>query len=83
MFNTLNEYTHESPIFESYFMKKATKLLIILLGLIIISCSSDDNDCPEELIVDINDPESLARAEECGLSPAGPLGESTWVYRLE
>lgn len=40
----------------------------------IFSCSSDDDNCPDSIIVDLNDPESLAQAEACGLSPAEPLG---------
>lgn len=43
----------------------------------ITNCSSDDN-CPDSIIVDVNDPESLARAEACGLAPAEPLGD-LWV----
>lgn len=42
------------------------------------SCSSDDDNCPDSIIVDINDPESMAQAEACGLSPAEPLG-TLWV----
>jgi len=44
----------------------------------IFNCSSDDNDCPDSIIVDINDPDSIAQAEACGLSPAEPLG-TLWV----
>lgn len=51
--------------------------------MIVMTSCSDDDDCPDELIVDINDPESLERAEECGLSPAEPLGESIWLYEIQ
>ncbi|MBO3116878.1 hypothetical protein J4050_08975 [Winogradskyella sp. DF17] len=57
-----------------------------LIGVFTVSfcCSNDDdNNCPETLIVDINDPESLEQAEACGLEPAGPLGESLWRYELQ
>ncbi|WP_298325570.1 hypothetical protein [uncultured Dokdonia sp.] len=47
-----------------------------------IGCSSDDN-CPDQLIINIDDPESIERAEECGLSPAEPLGESLWIYKIQ
>ena len=65
-------------------VKHYNLLFLIILSIFTINCSSDDNDCPDTMTVDIDDPESLRRAEECGLSPAGPLGE-VWVsekYRL-
>ena len=49
---------------------------------VVTGCSSDDN-CPDQLMININDPESIERAEECGLSPAEPLGESLWVYKIQ
>ena len=55
---------------------------LIALIFLVANCSNDD-DCPDELIVDINDPESLERAEECGLSPAEPIGQSLWIYRIK
>ncbi|NNC70550.1 MAG: hypothetical protein HKN90_07010 [Flavobacteriaceae bacterium] len=42
----------------------------------VISCSSDDNECPD--IITISSQEDLELAERCGLSPAEPLGE-VWV----
>jgi len=60
-------------------MNKTLKLfLLFTLAFITFSCSSDDNDCPDSITVDINDPESIAQAEACGLSPAEPLG-TLWV----
>lgn len=59
-------------------MTKTFKSFLYTLILITFSCSSDDNDCPDSIIVDINDPESIAQAEACGLSPAEPLG-TLWV----
>ncbi|WP_117883478.1 hypothetical protein [Aureibaculum luteum] len=59
-------------------------VLLISFSIIGLNCSSDDNNCPDHMTVDIDDPESMRRAEERGLSPAGPLGE-LWVsesYRL-
>jgi len=49
-------------------------ILYILISLFYFSCSSDD--CPSEMVVDINDPASVEAAEDCGLSPAEPLGEN-------
>ncbi|WP_035333967.1 hypothetical protein [Dokdonia sp. PRO95] len=64
-------------------IKKAFEyLLIILIITVVIGCSSDDN-CPDQLMININDPESIERAEECGLSPAEPLGESLGVYKIQ
>jgi len=52
---------------------------LILITFLIFSCSSDnDDDCPDTIIVDLDDPESIERAEACGLSPAEPLG-NIWV----
>jgi len=60
-------------------MIKTFKLfLLFTLIFITFTCSSDDNDCPDSILVDINDPESIAHAEACGLSPAEPLG-TLWV----
>lgn len=59
-------------------MTKTFKLFLFALTLTAFGCSSDDNDCPDSIIVDINDPESIAQAEACGLSPAEPLG-TLWV----
>ncbi|WP_455169034.1 hypothetical protein [Aegicerativicinus sediminis] len=53
-------------------------ILISLFAILTLNCSSDDDDCPDSMVVDINDPESLAEAEKCGLSPAEPLG-TLWV----
>lgn len=64
-------------------IKKAFEyLLIILIITVVTGCSSDDN-CPDELVIYIDDPESIERAEECGLSPAEPLGESLWIYKIQ
>ena len=64
-------------------IKKAFEyLLIILIITVVTGCSSDYN-CPDQLMININDPESIERAEECGLSPAEPLGESLWVYKIQ
>lgn len=52
--------------------------LLAIVIFITFSCTSDDNDCSDSIIVNINDPESIAQAEACGLSPAGPLG-TLWV----
>ncbi|MEM8928128.1 MAG: hypothetical protein AAGC45_07985 [Bacteroidota bacterium] len=59
-----------------------TKLNLFFLIITLWSCSDDDDDCPDSLEVNINDPASLERAEECGLSPAVPIGESVWLYTL-
>jgi len=60
-------------------MTKLFRLFILIaVTVITFGCSSDDNDCPDSIIVDINNPESIAQAEACGLSPAGPLG-TLWV----
>ncbi|MFD2724804.1 hypothetical protein [Hyunsoonleella rubra] len=60
-------------------MPKLTKfLLLIITSTLIWNCSSDDNNCPDVIIVDINDPESIKRAEDCGLAPAEPVG-TIWV----
>ena len=60
-------------------MNKTFRLFLLsTLTLTTFSCSSDDNDCPDSIIVDINDPDSVAQAEDCGLSPAEPLG-ALWV----
>ena len=60
-------------------MTKSFKLFLLFTSAFMtFSCSSDDNDCPDSIIVDINDPESIAQAEACGLSPAEPLG-TLWV----
>ncbi|MCA0132142.1 hypothetical protein [Winogradskyella alexanderae] len=59
-------------------------LTYIVLSIIIIlltNCSNDD-DCPNEIIADIDDPESIERAEDCGLSPAEQLGEEFWLYNI-
>lgn len=64
-------------------MNKTLKFLfLILLPLSITDCTEDDN-CPDILEVDINDPESIKRAEECGLSPANPIGKSLWIYKIQ
>ncbi|TVZ22648.1 hypothetical protein JM84_1554 [Dokdonia sp. Hel_I_63] len=64
-------------------IKKAFEyLLIILIITVVTGCSSDDN-CPDQLTINIDDPESIERAEECGLSPAEPLGESLWIYKIQ
>ncbi|WP_425077220.1 hypothetical protein [Psychroserpens sp. S379A] len=59
-------------------MNKLLKFsFLIILSCFFFNCSSDDDNsdnCPENMIVDINDPESIAQAEACGLEPAGPLG---------
>ncbi|MDX1829040.1 MAG: hypothetical protein R3342_05785 [Lutibacter sp.] len=60
-------------------------LLLIIFTVSFYNCSKDDNDCPDSIIINLDDPESIKRAEECGLSPAEPLGD-VWVsekYRLE
>ena len=58
-------------------MKKFNLLFIIFIGLIALSCSSDDNDnCPD--IIEIVTQEDLELAERCGLSPAEPLGK-VWI----
>lgn len=64
-------------------MKKVFIFLLSVVMITVITGCSNDDDCPAELIVDINDPESIERAEECGLSPAGPLGESLWIYEIQ
>ncbi len=48
------------------------------MSLFIFNCSSDDNDCPDIIEINLNDPESIKRAEACGLAPAEPLG-IIWV----
>ena len=64
-------------------LKELSKIFFVALTIIsLINCSNDD-DCPDEIIVNINDPESLERAEECGLSPAEPIGESLWLYKFQ
>ncbi|MFD0863713.1 hypothetical protein ACFQ1M_15975 [Sungkyunkwania multivorans] len=63
--------------------KKVLNFLSITTMIILVTGCSNDDDCPDELIVDINDPESIERAEECGLSPAGPLGKSLWIYEIK
>ncbi|NAS30329.1 hypothetical protein GTQ40_05050 [Flavobacteriaceae bacterium R38] len=50
---------------------------LIIITFLFSSCSSDDT-CPDMIIVNIDDPESIAQAEACGLSPAEPLG-TIWV----
>ena len=58
--------------------------LLLSIVLLTSNCSKDDNDCPDTIYIDLNDPESLRRAEECGLSPAKPLS-TLWIsdsYRL-
>lgn len=58
-------------------MNKILRLFMLsTLTFTVYNCSSDDNDCPDSIIVDINDPNSIAQA--CGLSPAEPLG-TLWV----
>ena len=52
--------------------------LLWALTFTVFSCSSDDDDCPDSMIVDINDPDSIEQAEDCGLSPAEPLG-TLWI----
>ncbi len=60
-------------------MTKPFKLfLLFTVTFITFNCSSDDTDCPDSIVIDIDDPESIARAEACGLSPAEPLG-TLWV----
>ena len=57
---------------------------IVSIIFLAFNCSSDD-DCPDIIEVDIDDPESIKRAEACGLAPAGPIGR-IWVsesYRLK
>ena len=53
-------------------------LLLIIFTVLIFNCSSDDNDCPDIITINLDDPESIRQAEECGLSPAEPLG-NIWV----
>lgn len=50
---------------------------LIVITFSLFGCSPDNN-CPDSIIVDINDPESIKLAEDCGLSPAEPLG-TLWV----
>ena len=60
-------------------MNKIFRLFLLsVLTFIVYGCSSDDEDCPDSIIVDANDPDSIAQAEACGLSPAEPLG-TLWV----
>ena len=60
-------------------MNKIFRLFLLsTLTFTAFSCSWDDNDCPDSIIVDINDPDSIAQAEACGLSPVEPLG-TLWV----
>ncbi|MGM5471172.1 hypothetical protein ACS386_12910 [Flavobacteriaceae bacterium LMO-SS05] len=66
-------------------MNKLLKFIfLITIPFLFLNCTTDD-DCPDTITVDINDPASIARAEACGLSPAGPLG-NLWVsdsYRYQ
>lgn len=63
-------------------MKKVLNLLfLMIISLLITSCSEND-DCPDILEVNINDPESVRKAEACGLSPAQPLSASIWIYEI-
>ena len=58
-------------------MRKYKILLIIVIISLCYSCKSDDdNNCPD--IITIVTEEDLELAENCGLSPAGPLGKF-WV----
>lgn len=66
-------------------LKLSKYSFLIITFLLIFNCSSDDNDCPDIIEININDPESIKRAEACGLTPAEPLG-IIWVsenYRLK
>ena len=61
---------------------KLTSLFVIVF--LSFNCSSDD-DCPDIIEINLNDPESIKKAEACGLSPAEPLG-IIWIseeYRLK
>ena len=51
---------------------------LFLIAVLAFNCSSDDNDCPDMIIINLDDPESIKKAEDCGLSPAEPLG-TVWV----
>jgi len=64
-------------------MKILKTFLLVFVLLALFNCSSDD-ECPEEIIVNINDPESIARAESCGLEPADiPTVNSKFrIYRI-
>lgn len=53
-------------------------LVFICAVLLCFGCSKDD--CPDEIIIDINDPGSIQAAEDCGLSPAEPIGENLWLW---
>ncbi len=65
-------------------LKELSKILFVTLIIVsMTNCSNDDDDCPDEIIVNINDPESLERAEKCSLSPAEPIGESLWLYKFQ
>lgn len=64
-------------------IKKIINFLFLFAVIILVANCSNDDDCPDELIVDINDPESIERAEECGLSPAEPIGKLIWDYRIK
>ncbi len=64
-------------------IRRGIKFSLLITVIILLASCTNDDDCPDELIVDINDPQSLERAEECGLSPAEPLGESLWVYGIK
>jgi len=64
-------------------LKKVLNFILLIAIITVLTGCSNDDDCPDELIVDINDPESLERAEECGLSPAEELGESLWLYEIQ
>lgn len=60
-------------------MNKIFRLFMLCaLTFTVFNCSSDDHDCPDSILVDINDPDSIAQAEACGLKPAEPLG-TLWV----
>ncbi|WP_242203006.1 hypothetical protein [Aestuariivivens insulae] len=53
-------------------------LLLALMVFTFLNCSSDGNDCPDIIEINLNDPESIKQAEDCGLAPAEPLG-TVWV----
>jgi hypothetical protein len=59
-------------------MCKTLKILFLFMTLLVLVNCSDDNNCSEIMEVDYNDPESLRRAQDCGLVPAEPLG-TIWV----
>jgi len=59
--------------------------LLVVISVLIFNCSSDNDNCPDIIEINLDDPESIKRAEECGLAPAEPLG-TIWVsenYRLK